>query len=140
MQMLKTETQSGLSFLVNNQQALQAAERLSARLESGVRFCCDTRQQLTVAQGRQRDLASASRKAHLRSADPLEESDHTLDTPVSNATVQDDDADADLLEFEQAADDFDATALFDGDDDLDSDEADSFSAAAADPEFEVELS
>ncbi len=139
MQTLKTETHSGLFFLVNNQQALQAAERLAARIESGVRFCCDTREQLTVAQGRQRDLASESRKAHFRSVDTKDHADYSSTAPDSTLMASDEDIDTDLLEFEQAADDFDATVLFDSDDDADSDDAEQFNANAAEQDFELAL-
>lgn len=136
MQKPVTESNSALFLLVNNEAALQAAERLARTIDSGVRFSCEHQQKLTLAQGRIRDLHNAARKARFQNNDAACAPDAvSLVAPTASATEADE-AD-DLLEFERDADDVDVQALFDQSDEDAIDDDDSAMIGAC--EFELEL-
>ena len=137
MQKPVTETSSGLFLLVNNLPALQAAERLAQSVDSGMRFCCENQQKLTLAQGRARDLHNAARKARFQTDDDAPAHDAIESATASAASLETDDDTDDLLDFERDTDDYDVEALFDQtDDDAISDAGDDL---VNERDFELEL-
>lgn len=58
-------TANGLSFLIDSQAALAAAERLEQDATSGVRFCCEHREMLTLAEARRRDALEMARRTRM---------------------------------------------------------------------------
>lgn len=103
-------TNSGLFFLVDNTAALVAAERLETQTKSGLRFCCEHREKLTVTQGRERDQADAIRKARFQHSmaelegkiAAAEQAEQMISAAkITSASSNDDSAD----EFEPTSDD-----------------------------------
>jgi len=119
---------SALSCLVNNEAAVKAAERLAQQAQAGLRFCCESGEKLTVAEGRKRDEADAARKARFQqSMAALEarllaaESQETESSSDGNEGVADDDDD--FAEFETDNEtDFPTAFELDDDTEEDSDE------------------
>ncbi|MFK7965336.1 MAG: hypothetical protein AB8C46_15350 [Burkholderiaceae bacterium] len=98
-----THSASPLSCLVNNEAALEAAGRLARETEDGLRFCCESGEKLTVAEGRKRDEADAARKARFhQSMAALEARMLAAETEEAQAAAEsaDIDDDEDFAEFE----------------------------------------
>lgn len=123
----QTQIASPLSFLVDNEAALKAADRLAQQAEAGLRFCCESGQKLTVAEGRKLDKADAVRKARFQQSMAALETRmlaaEAHDSQMESASAQvDDDAD-DFAEFESDDDaDFSTAFALDDDSELDAEE------------------
>jgi len=117
-----------LSFLVDNDAALKAAERLAQRTEAGLRFCCESGQKLTVAEGRKLDKADAVRKARFQQSMAaldtrlLAAEAHDAQLETVSCQFDDDDTD-DFAEFESEREvDFLSAFAFDDDSEADAEE------------------
>ncbi|MGH1358778.1 MAG: hypothetical protein ACRBC3_08450 [Burkholderiaceae bacterium] len=121
------DTQSGLFCLVDNRAALLAAQRLADQADAGIRFCCEHREKLTVAEGRKRDEADSSRRAkYQQSMAELDQRMGAADRIDETMAAEHDNLTTDEIEEDPATDDYDsidsfgATLVDDDDDDPDS--------------------